>query len=284
MKNIKFARGRPVDDAHFCNPTLSKEKVAVLVESRSDPYMIPSLLHFIKQLGDDWPFVIYHSKHNEDMLRSSRVLKRHIDSGKIQLHRLNLVFNDHDSVSVFLTHRAFYDNLAPAKHLFLFQLDSTICSNSQSKLEDFFHFAFIGAPISTLLSSGDITRYNGGFSLRDRDAFLEIIETVPEFQSKYSGNPFIFEDQWFSQEFHKANKYILPTEDEAAQFAVESVYHPTPFGVHRPQIMVSATANDEQKRHLIDVWCPDMYAMTPLTGPETFKCRNNRQLPECNGE
>jgi hypothetical protein len=281
MKNIKFAPGLSVEDAHFCNPSLSLDKAAVLIESRPDPYMIPHLLHFIQQVGDDWPFIIYHSKYNEEMRRGSRSLKKYIDSGKIQLHRINLVFRDHDSVSVFLTHRAIYDNLAPAKHLFLFQLDSTICANSRSKLEDYFQYDFIGAPISNKVVNGDLPRYNGGFSLRNRLAFLDIIETVPEFQTKGGGNPFTYEDQWFSHEFHKSDRYRLPSNAEASEFSVETLYHPTPFGVHRPQDLVVMSCNEEQRRHLIDVWCPDMYAMTPKTGPETFRCRNNQRLPEC---
>ncbi|ORY75808.1 hypothetical protein BCR37DRAFT_333585, partial [Protomyces lactucae-debilis] len=215
----------------------STEKVAVIVEMLEDDNLVPHILRFIKRLGDEWPVILYHSKMNEDSILANRALRPYLLSGKVQRVRLNTAFLSHYSVSQFLAHAPFYEHLAPAKHVLLFQTDSTLCSNATQSVESFFDYDYIGSPIHSSLFDEPIPRFNGGLSLRNRESMLQVIRESAPFEDP--GQPWIWEDQWFSMEMAKSRaNYTLPTIEEASTFAVESVFNPAPLGVHRPHMFI----------------------------------------------
>ncbi|ORY87701.1 hypothetical protein BCR37DRAFT_390231 [Protomyces lactucae-debilis] len=252
-RKVNFPDGRPVEDAHECLPSLSTKKVAVLVEMRAHLDWVYHVMHFIRTLDDDWPFVIYHSNHNEHMLRSNAELQPHIQSGKVQLHRLNTIFSTSESISQLLTHAPLYEALAPADHILLYQIDSTLCAASPLKVEDFFKYDFVGAPIT----HNDIETpiFNGGFTVRNRNAMLHVIKNERPFDHPKTEEK--FEDDWFSRTMARSNhSYKLPTAKEAEPFAVESRFHPLPVGVHRPRNHLPRFASAEKVEELLRN-CPE---------------------------
>jgi hypothetical protein len=270
----------PVEDAHLCDARLSLNKVAVIVEMLEDVTLVPQILHFIEQLDDDWPVVLYHSRFNEEFILNDTTLRPYLLSGKVQRIQLQTAFLSHDAVSQFLAHSPLYEHLAPATHILMFQTDSTLCSASSQKIEDYFIYDFIGAPIHETIVNETMPLFNGGLSLRNRTAMLQIIEEAQPFDQP--GHPHPWEDQFFSYEMARSNyTYHLPTAEQAAAFAVESVFHPTPLGVHRPHMFIHQTAGHEEYEQLRS-YCPEVSHMLMRYGPTIFDpCENDPESKEC---
>jgi len=86
------------------------------------------------------------------------------------------------------------------------------------KLNDFLSYDYVGAP----WTSGHVG--NGGLSLRKKSKMLMIIAAV---------NPFhVNEDVYFSMQ--KVVPLHKPHFQEAQRFGVETVFYPSPFGIHSP--------------------------------------------------
>lgn len=167
------------------------DKVAVMIEDRPRKNLVALILHFNSVLGPSWPIVIYTSSENLGIFSSSAALGRHLRSGIISIRILpsTVLFTNSDSVSRFLTRPWLWENLAPAKHILIFQSDSMLCANAARSVEDFFEYDFVGAPIAPHLGAG----MNGGLSLRKRETILRILYEWDWEVDKGSR----FEDRWF---------------------------------------------------------------------------------------
>ncbi|KAI9733849.1 MAG: hypothetical protein M1818_007116 [Claussenomyces sp. TS43310] len=150
---------------------LTSNPVAAIIENRPLTNLIPLILHFAAVLGPDWPIIIFTSL-NTTNIKASAPFERALASSQIRIHALppQQSFTSHRDVSAFLTGPWFWEQLAPASHVLLFQSDSIICANAEQKMEDFLQYDFVGAPIASGLGQG----YNGGLSLRNREMCLNI--------------------------------------------------------------------------------------------------------------
>lgn len=130
----------------FRKPSIESKKVAVIFDNRADPRLVPVILHFSSILGPDWPILLFTTS---TFGTGSKTFQRKIKDGSIQLRNLPsaLSFEKHTDVSGFMTTPWLWEQLAPAKHVLLFQLDSIICSNSPFEINDYLQYDFIGAPI-----------------------------------------------------------------------------------------------------------------------------------------
>ncbi|KAI9746431.1 MAG: hypothetical protein M1818_000144 [Claussenomyces sp. TS43310] len=167
------------------------DRVAIIIEDRPNTNLIPLILHFGTVLGPSWPLIIYTSQENVASFASSAALSRHLRTGAIAIRTLpsTVLFTNSDSVSRFLTQSWIWEDLAPAKHVLLFQSDSMLCANAVRSVEDFFTYDFVGAPIASHLGKG----MNGGLSLRKRETLLRILEEWNWETDKGSR----FEDRWY---------------------------------------------------------------------------------------
>lgn len=234
--------------------TLKPLKTAVIVEGRESANLVPLILHFSTVLGPEWPIKVFHSAENRENLSTSSAFQRQVSSGHITLQQLppNITLTDHVAVSKFFASPWIYNQLAPAKHLLFFQTDSILCANSPRTVEDFLQYDFIGAPIDRAYGQG----MNGGLCLRNREKVLEVLDRF-----NYTADPeddSIWEDQWFVHKMEKlpvgpnyepgAN---LPSPEVASRFAVETIWHDQPFGLHQ----VSRWQSSHQKE--LEAWCPE---------------------------
>ena len=113
------------------------------------------------------------------------------------------------------------------EHVLVFQHDSFML---RSGIEEFLHYDYIGAPWYWSYGDHKDKRYkdlkdfkqggNGGFSLRKRSAMMKIISSNPP--------DYEYEDMYFSN----ALSSDIPVETKQ-RFAVESMFHPDPLGVHQ---------------------------------------------------
>jgi hypothetical protein len=187
---------------------------AVIVEPRKHPALSFVLHNFAVNLSNDWKILIFHGKDNKEFVYDiigkmedpSRFLK------PIQLDVTNLSLEQYNTM---LMSSAFYKCI-PTETLLLFQTDSMILE--PTKLEEFLSYDYVGAP----WKSGHVG--NGGLSLRKKTKMITVITTVNQFQSN--------EDVYFStQKIVALNK---PAFEDAQRFSVETVFYPSPFGIHAP--------------------------------------------------
>lgn len=153
------------------NMTIGK-KVAAIIENRKSDRLIPLILHFSSVLGPSWPIVLFTSLSRSDF-GDSAPFNAGLSDGRFEIRSLpsDVNFTSHKAVSSFLTKPWFWEQLAPADHVFLFQADSIICANAQQHVDDYLQYDMIGAPIAFGMGQG----YNGGLSLRSRQKMLDIV-------------------------------------------------------------------------------------------------------------
>lgn len=217
--------------------------MAVIVETSMIPNLIPVMLHFATVLGPAWGMVLFTLKDNwvEPL---SAPFQRLQDEGRVEVRYLpeGTKLSDSGSVSRFLTSPWVWEQVSDAERVLLFQSDSILCSRSEERVEDYFKYDLVGAPIAEQYGQG----FNGGLSVRNPRVFLNVTRSV-DFAS--SGHE--FEDQYFYTELKKAGAE-LPTVEAAMTFAVETMYYETPLGYHQPQRWQAA------KMANIEEWCPEV--------------------------
>jgi hypothetical protein len=137
----------PVEIPHDLH--ISSQKVAAIVENRPLENLIPIILHFSSVLGPEWPMHIFTSQANKGLFSESGPFQREVAAGRFHVRSLpeEEKLNSHASVSAFFTKDWFWEQLAPAEHILLFQADSILCSKSPQKVEDFLQYDFVGAPV-----------------------------------------------------------------------------------------------------------------------------------------
>lgn len=224
-------------------PPAADRPKAVIVESNMIPNLIPVMLHFATVLGPAWGMVLFTLRDNwvEPL---SAPFQRLQDEGRVEVRFLpeGTKLADSGSVSRFLTSPWLWEQVVDAKRVLLFQSDSILCARSEERVEDYFKYDLVGAPIAEQYGQG----FNGGLSVRNPRVFLNITRSV-DFAS--SGHE--FEDQYFYAELKKAGAE-LPTVEAAMTFAVETMYYETPLGYHQPQRWQAAKMGN------IEEWCPEV--------------------------
>lgn len=240
--------------------------VAAIIEDRPLSNLAPLLLHFSSILGPGWPIVLFTPEGKEP---NSPAFRRAVDDGRISIRRLpeDLQFGKHQAVSEFLTLPWFWEQLAPAGHVLMFQADSIVCTSANIRVDDFLEYDFVGAPIDVPKDppNGHGEGYNGGFSLRNRTMILDIVNKFSWQAEKDAGTisqaPCVtqepclkFEDQWFYHKMKEIPGARLPTKEVASTFAVETVWYDTPLGYHQVERW-NSDRMDEVAR-----WCPE-YAL-----------------------
>lgn len=186
----------------------------MIVEPRRHPALKFVLQNFAAHLPGDWKILIFHGKENHEYV--SDIIEQMEDPSRflkpIQLEIDNLTLFQYNKV---LMSQAFYQCI-PTETILIFQTDTMILEPTQ--LHEFLSYDYVGAPWKT----GHVG--NGGLSLRKKSKMITIITTVNQFHMN--------EDVYFSMQ--KVVPLKKPTFQEAQRFAVETVFHPSPFGIHAP--------------------------------------------------
>jgi hypothetical protein len=240
-----------------------KDKVAVISDTQYTPRMIPLIIHFQSVLGPDWPIVFYTSKQNRDQhfTNQSAIWKRAVDLGSIQVRIIPDEFDisQRHGVNLWMSRPWFWEQLAPAKHVLIFQADAMICGNSVRTIDDFLQWDFIGA-----ILSGDSNLYNGGLSLRNRTMLLDILYDGNNWERETEDGTWTMggEDIWFSRKMDQRGAR-LPTGDQALEFSCEHRYHvdvqKQPFGYHKVHKYAGEKIGE------ISEWCPEIALAAPGT-------------------
>ncbi|KAJ3158529.1 hypothetical protein HDU86_002754 [Geranomyces michiganensis] len=216
------------ESSAVCATRFNETKIALLIELRPLRTLIPVLLHYMATLPDDWPFMFMHSAEVAPVIQRSAAIKRYIKSKKLTLLQLppEIRLQSGPDVSEFLTRKSTWQRLPEtAEHIFFFQLDAMICSNSDQTPDDFLRFDWIGAPWPHIpkLRGG-----NGGLSMRRKSRLLRCLDKQ---QWTPGSQP---EDVWFSECLNSFPDAVMPTFEEGMQFAVEGRDSDHYLGIHKP--------------------------------------------------
>ena len=186
----------------------------MIVEPRKHPALSFVLHNVAMNLSKDWKILVFHGKDNKEFVYD--IIKKMEDPSRfltpIQLDVTNLSVEQYNAV---LMSQAFY-RCIPTETLLIFQTDTMILEPAQ--LEVFLSYDYVGAPWKT----GHVG--NGGLSLRKKTKMITVITTVNQFNSN--------EDVYFSTQ--RIIPLKKPAFEEAQRFSVETVFYPSPFGIHAP--------------------------------------------------
>jgi hypothetical protein len=195
---------------------------AVIVEPRKHKALEFVLRNFLTNLSAEWNIIVFHGTENIEFVKAIILSLRTNRISMVNLHVRNLTL---PSYSRLLTTAAFYEHI-PTEMFLVFQTDVMIFAEQKGLINKFLHYDYVGAPWhGTPTSRAGLRVGNGGLSLRRKSKMLEIIRTEP-----YLGEP---EDVYFCNSRVPLN---VPPVDEAMQFSVEHIFHPTSFGCHKPWV------------------------------------------------
>ncbi|CAM2697422.1 unnamed protein product [Rotaria socialis] len=228
----------------FNNYTSKYPYIALIIDDRTSQELVNAVINILQHIPTDWKIQIITPVQNWSYYNSSSLYSL-IANGRVCMTSLDFPrvdFTGSEYINLLLTSASLWDQVQGEKILY-FQTDSVICSNSSYKLIDFLQYDFIGAP----WHSGGCC--NGGFSLRSRRKMLQLLNSDLDRYRLHETN----EDVWLSRNLPRVNAHIAST-TVAKKFSVESIYHPRPFAVHKPNFQVLGSVN---MKHLCSD-CPEV--------------------------
>jgi hypothetical protein len=189
-------------------------KGVVFLETR----IIPDLFEIIqdghlKYVPEDWKLTLFLSKENRHLIDREK-FKRNVEI--IILPYDNFSVGDYNNL---LTSTSFWSVLDSDK-LLIIQSDSRLL---RTGVTEFLEYDFIGAPLYHI----DFPAMNGGLSLRDKKAMLEVLNKHPYRGEWIDGN----EDIYFCNSLKKMNGK-LPSKERAQLFSVETIENMGSLGTH----------------------------------------------------
>ncbi|KAI0402954.1 hypothetical protein F4802DRAFT_573867 [Xylaria palmicola] len=228
-------------------------KVALLIEPRPLPHLVPLVLHMASVVPPDWRFVFVGTNQSVASVARSYATKHQQAVGKLDLLVLPVPWDidSKEKVHRLLTDIRFYDEFLPGvEWLLKYEHDSILCANSATGLNEWLGWDWAGAPRTV----DDRFSGNGGLSLRR----VSTIRRVLEFQERY--NDTAPEDEWFG-----TRVWVLPGAKVASgkegQLAVEDQYIPNAMGFHVRDgghgIADSVWKDPGQRKAIFD-YCPEL--------------------------
>ena len=196
---------------------------AIIIEPREHPALLYVLTNFLKNLSDDWGFIIYHGTANVEFIQNILInhLSEYIPRIKtIVINADNLTIEDYNNLLKY--NKQFYECITTEMFL-IFQTDSISFEINKHLIYNFMKYDYVGAPWGHMPLNGQ-TIGNGGLSLRKKSKMLEIMDA--------EGIKGIPEDVYFSCPNNVS--LFKPSTEEAKLFSVEELFNDTSFGCHKP--------------------------------------------------
>ncbi|KAK0623416.1 hypothetical protein B0T14DRAFT_536308 [Immersiella caudata] len=251
LPSIKVDWNRQSHDPH---DAYNASKVALMIEPRPLPHLVPHLLHMISTVPPDWRFLFIGSAESVVSVGRAYATQYQQVIGKLDLMVLPEPWNISSKEHVFrtLTDARFYDEFLPSVEWILkYESDAILCANSDRSLNEWLDWSWVGAP----RTFADQFPGNGGLSLRRVSA----IRRVLSFQARYNDSE--PEDEWFSKRIYLLPdvKVALPTDQP---LSVEDVYFPDAMGYHvrdggRTPLNYQVWGEPGQRGAIFD-YCPEL--------------------------
>lgn len=238
----------------------NSSKVALLIEGRPIPHLVPQLLHMISVVPPDWRFLFIGTNKSVISVGRSFATQYQQANGKLDLVVLPKPWQIDSKEGVYrmLTDTRFYDEFLPGvEWLLKFEADSILCANSHDSLNKWLDYSWAGAP----RTGSDNFAGNGGLSLRR----ISAVRKVLKFQERYNDtDP---EDEWFGRRMLVLPGVRIANAQQADHFSVEDVWHENPMGYHvrdGGENLADDVWKTKDKRKKIFNYCPEISMIMPM--------------------
>ncbi|KAF2155161.1 hypothetical protein K461DRAFT_292044 [Myriangium duriaei CBS 260.36] len=217
---------------------LNRKRVALLLDNRPLPYLIPVLLYFLATVEREWSFRFMGSEESLGIMEANPLIMKYVRDKKLFLdpipyEKLGVkAVNSYDTMNKLLSRPFLYEEwLWPSEWLFLFQDDSMICANSKKTLNDFVdeEWSFMGVQMNNNNYTG------GGLSLR-RIPHLARSLADYSFDQWAADGRWPSEDGYFSKHMATYNWTKMPNYEETLKWGLVRDFpagmEQMPFGFH----------------------------------------------------
>jgi len=195
----------------------------ILIETRCHQLLAGVLYNMAHMYGGqpDVSLYIFHGTQNLEYIKAI------IDTWS-GVHLINLNVHEYDLIMYndTLTDIKFWNQI-PSNYTLIIQTDTLILKPIDNL---YFQYDFVGAPWTQAWASGHKYVGNGGFSLRKTSTMRKIcyVESLRTSGHRHDNKQ---EDVFLSGKI--CSDKVAPV-DIAKQFSVESIYYPSPCGLHKP--------------------------------------------------
>jgi hypothetical protein len=127
----------------------NSSKLAMIIEPKPIPHLVPQLLHMMAIVPPDWRFLFVGSNASVTLVGKSTAIQYNQKIGKLDLMIPPKPFqiNEKELIWRMLTDMRFYDELLPGvEWLLKFESDAIMCANSEESLNDWLHWDWAAAP------------------------------------------------------------------------------------------------------------------------------------------
>jgi len=201
---------------------------AIIIEPRKHKALSFVLQNFLKNLPEEWSFIIFHGNKNVDyinyILKNDIIEKDRLRITLINLKVDNLTICEYNNI---FKRKKIYHYI-PTETFLIFQTDTMIFNKHRHIIYDFLHYDYVGAPWNKSFKWAENLNYvgNGGLSLRKKSKMLELIKNI-------DSNVVENEDIFFSRN-QKGIIVKKPEYEIAKKFSMETVFSNITFGCHAP--------------------------------------------------
>jgi hypothetical protein len=209
---------------------------AIIIEPRKHNALKFVLYNVCNCLSNDWKIILFHGINNIDF--SSKIVRKFntFFDNRIYMVNLNISnLNSNEYSELLSTKSIIYEHITSDIFL-VFQTDSMILKENIHLLENFLEYDYVGAPwCITGYNPTEQCGYigNGGFSLRNKNKMLEIIEKINLCDFPNETLFKMYEDLYFSS--NRESIYVhKPDYEKAKQFCVDEVFSEITFACHKP--------------------------------------------------
>ncbi|TAQ88302.1 hypothetical protein B7494_g3392 [Chlorociboria aeruginascens] len=245
---------------HDPRSQFNSSKLAILIEGRPLPHLVPHLLHMISVVPFDWRFLFIGTNKSVMSVSRSFATQYQVANGKLDLLAIPKPWSieSKEMVDRMLTDLRFYERfLGGVEWMLKFESDAIICANSGDNLDDWLGYSWAGAP----KSQRDRFAGNGGLSLRR----ISTVKKILGFQSRYNDTE--PEDVWFGKRITLLPGATVASGEEEDHFAVENIWHEKPIGYHvrdGGKELPEEVWKDPQHRKDIFAYCPELSMIMPM--------------------
>lgn len=280
--------------AKALQPQVLMPDIAGLIFETRPHVVIPAVVMNLRQRLPDMPLQLFYGKQNEAYVKHEPTLQKLVAEGHLTLTPVPGKFFEEKltwhKYSILLETPAFWKATLPARKLLLVQTDSWACKDASIKIKEFLKYDYVGGPWAAEKISQERGFEgpwklvgNGGTSLRDRAAMINITETygpqAPEnFTAaqdqawtpndawsamscrtcKYPYDPMWSEDHYFCERI--AN---TPEAAEANKFSLGEVWRGDESAmVHKPWV----ERWWESKKERVEQFCPGVSLLWEFAG------------------
>ncbi|KJZ72938.1 hypothetical protein HIM_07701 [Hirsutella minnesotensis 3608] len=228
-------------------------KLALLIEPRPVPHLVPLIMHMISVAPPDWRFLFIGSAWSVYAVQRAPAIKHQQAVGKLTVLKLPKPWAIDRPEDVFriLTDNRFYDEFMPGVEWILkYEHDSILCANAPRSLDEWLDWSWAGAP----RTAEDRLSVSGGLTLRRVSAMKRVLA----FQNRHNDSE--PEDEWFSKRLSSMPSEKIASREDSP-FAGQNVFVDRPMGFHIPGGGSGLDQNiweDPDMRDGIFTYCPEL--------------------------